>query len=412
MSLRILYLYQYFVPRKGHGITRAYEFARRLIEKGHKVTVVTLPGYLPDEYKHFNKVTHIEIEGVPTIIIPVEYSNYMSFRRRIWAFLHFAFKASWICIRTPADVIYASSSPLTIALPAIIGKLWQRIPMVFEVRDLWPELPIAIGAIRNPVLKWLAQALEWLAYHSSQHIVALSPGMAEGIQACGISSKNVTVIPNCCDVDLFDVPPETGNSVRKELGLTADQPLVVYTGAFGLMNNVGYMVEIAQKMHEIIPHCHFLLMGAGAEFEKTIAKGEALGVLDRNLTIWQSRPKTEVPSVLSAATITTSLFLPIKEMWNNSANKFFDSLAAGRPIAINYGGWQADLLNETGAGIRIAADDAALAARQLADFLSDDERLTQARHAAQQLAYTRFHRDDMAASMESVLKQSVSIKTL
>ena len=180
LALRILYLYQYFVARQGHGMTRSYEFARRLIDMGHEVTVITLPGYLPEEYQVFKKITRIEIEGVPVIILPVSYSNYMSFRRQIFAFVKFAALASWTCMRSPADVIYASSGPLTIAIPATIGKVWQRIPMVFEVRDLWPELPIAIGALKDPLSKSLARSLEWIAYHAANQVVALSPGMVEG----------------------------------------------------------------------------------------------------------------------------------------------------------------------------------------------------------------------------------------
>lgn len=403
--MRVLYLYQYFVARKGHGMTRAYEFARRLICKGHEVTVVTLPGYLPEEYQQFKKTTLIDIEGVPTIIIPVAYSNYMGFSRRILAFVQFAILASWVCIRTPADVIYASSGPLTIAIPAIIGKLFQRIPMVFEVRDLWPELPIAIGAIQNPLLKWLAKNLEWVAYHSSRHVVALSPGMADGVEKRGVPKNRITTIPNSCDIDLFDVPTEAGLPIRKKLGLDPAQPLVVYTGTFGLMNNVIYMVDIAHEMQKLKSDCRFLLIGSGAKFEETIDYAKQRNLLDKTVFIWKPLPKVEVPAVLSAATVTSSLFLPVREMWHNSANKFFDSLAAGRPIAINYGGWQAELLKETGAGIQIAADDPRQAAHQLADFLNDPDRLALAGAAAKELAHTRFHRDKMADKLEAVLKQ-------
>lgn len=404
--MRILYLYQYFVPRSGHGMTRSYEFARRLIEAGHDVHVVTTPGYLPEQYKHFKKTTTLDIDGVPTIIVPVPYSNYMSFSRRIVAFIQFAMLASWVCMRHKADLIYASSGPLTIAIPAIIGRMWQRIPMVFEVRDLWPELPIAIGAITNPVFKWGARTLEWVAYHSAAHVVALSPGMKAGVMRRGIPDERVSVIPNSCDVDIFDVPPETGQPVRDELGLRDGQPLVVYTGTFGLMNNVGFLVDVAQTMQTLNPDVHFLLIGAGAEFESVTQKARDTGVLGKNLTIWEPRPKTEMPKILSAATITTSLFLPVKEMWNNSANKFFDSLAAGRPIAINYQGWQADILREHGNGVVMSDTDAVQAAHTLNDFLADSTALQRGGQAAKQLAYERFHRDQMAQRLDAVLRQA------
>lgn len=403
--MKILYLYQYFVARQGHGMTRAYEFARRLIQMGHEVHVVTSPGYLPDEYNHFDKVTRIDIEGVPVIIIPIPYSQSMSFPRRIRSFIQFALLASWVCMRQKADVVYASSGPLTIAIPGIAASLWQRIPMVFEVRDLWPEIPIAVGALKNPAARWLARALEWIAYHWARHVVALSPGMAAGVQRRGIAPERVTVIPNSSDVDLFDVPRATGQPIRDELNLKDDQPLVVYTGTFGLLNNVGYLVDVARVMQQLDPSIHFLLVGSGAEFENVVEKARQQEVLGKNLTIWSPRSKTEMPAILSAATITTSLFLPIKAMWNNSANKFFDSLAAGRPIMLNYGGWQADLLRETGAGISVSPEDTRQAAADLAAFLQDHPRIEAAGAAARELAYTRFHRDEMAKKLESVLRK-------
>ncbi len=406
--MRILYFYMYFVARQGHGMTRAYEFARRLIDAGHDVTMITSAGYLPDAYKHYTRPTQIDIEGVPTLIIPVPYSNYMSFPQRLRAFVSFAARAAYHGMKTRADIVYASSAPLTIAIPGIAASRWQRIPMVFEVRDLWPELPIAIGAIKNPVFIWAARALEWVAYHAAHHVVALSPGIADGVSRRGIHADKITVIPNAADLDLFDVPPETGDPIRQRLGITPDQPLIVYTGTFGIMNNVGFLVEIAALMRDIDADITFLLIGSGGEFEKIEAKARALGVLGVNTHIWRPISKLEIPAVLSAATAAASLFIPVREMWNNSANKFFDALAAGRPIIINYGGWQADLLDQTGAGLRISDTDATSAAHDLAAFVRDADRMAHARAAARELARTAFDREIMAARLEALLRRVVA----
>lgn len=405
--MKVLYLIQYFVPRSGSWSTRSYEFARRLIACGHKVTVISLPGYMPPAYQQYTTITRLDIEGVPVILLPVAYSNDMGFGRRMIAFARFALLASWVGMRERADVVYASSGPLTIAIPGIAIRLWQRIPLVFEVRDLWPRLPIAIGALKNPLFIWLARVLEWIAYHAAQHIVALSEGMKVGVIERGIPARRVTVIPNSSDVDLFDVPPEAGLPLRESLGLADEQPLVVYAGTFGLMNNVGFVVDLAKEIDALLPECRFLLIGFGAEFDRVTDKARALGLLDRTVFIRPSVAKTEMPAILSAATITISTFIPVRAMWDNSANKFFDSLAAGKPIAINYGGWQADILDETGVGVRIDDSDPVLAARTLADFLNSPERLADARAAARTLAYGRFNRETLAAEQERLLRQVV-----
>ena len=404
--MRILYLHQYFGSPASAAGTRSYEFARRLIANGHDVCVITSAAMLPNEYKALEKITHVEIEGIPVIVIPVPYGNEMSFSARIRAFLKFAMQSSVQAMRQPADVVFATSTPLTIAIPGILSKLWQHVPMVFEVRDLWPELPIAVGALKNPVFRGLARALEWIAYRAATHVIALSPGMAEGVIRRGIPPARVTVIPNSCDISLFDVPVERGQPIRSQLGLAPDQPLILYAGTFGLINGVGYLVDVAAAAHEIAPDMRFLLVGGGAERGQVEAKARALGVLDRNLWLWDSIPKQELVNVLAAATVVTSLFLPLRPMWNNSANKFFDALAAGKPVAINYGGWQADLLGESGAGIVLPQDDPVQAARDLVALARDSEQLHRASHASRALARTQFDRDLMAVKFEAVLLEA------
>ncbi|MEP7291807.1 MAG: glycosyltransferase family 4 protein [Chloroflexota bacterium] len=405
--MKILYLHQYFATPESATGTRSYEFARRLIAHGHTVKVITSAAHLPEAYRTLTKTTEMEVGGIPALIIPIPYSNQMSFPARIRAFLHFALLASFHASRLKADVIYATSTPLTIAIPAIMGHSLRRIPMVFEVRDLWPELPIAIGALRNPLLQSAAYALEWIAYHSAAHIVALSPGMAQGVMRRGIAENRVTVIPNSSDLDRFDLPSEAGMPIRAQLGLTPDQPLILYAGTFGLINNLSYLVDLAAAMYTIAPNTQFLLVGEGAEREKIRQRARDLGVMDINLTVWNAMPKTEIPAIFAAATMTTSTVIPLPELWHNSANKFFDSLAAGKPIAINHLGWQADLLDETGAGLVLPADDPQRAAQLLADFVHDPARLLAASQAARELGRTRFSRDLLAAQMEAVLKQVV-----
>jgi glycosyltransferase involved in cell wall biosynthesis len=402
--LKILYLHQYFKTPQMSGGTRSYEMARRLVLAGHQVTMITAD----TSNHHGSGGWRVSQEaGIEVHWLPVPYSNQMSYPERIRAFVRFAFKSALRAASIPADVVFATSTPLTIAIPGIAARLWLRVPMVFEVRDLWPELPIAVGALSNPFSKGMARVLEWLAYHSSMHVVALSPGMAEGVMKRGMPASKVTVIPNSSDVELFDVAPDRGNAIRARLGLNREQPLILYAGTLGLINGVGYLVELASVMRTMAPEVRFLIVGKGAELYKVTRLAQDMDVLNRNLWIWNAVPKQEMPDLLAAATVATSVFVPLRPMWNNSANKFFDALAAGKPVAINYGGWQADLLNETGSGIVLPPKDLNQAAKLLTDFALDEERLKNASAAARELAYTRFARDKLAAEMESVLQRAV-----
>lgn len=181
----------------------------------------------------------------------------------------------------------------------------------------------------------------------------------------------------------------------------------MYTGTFGRINGVDYLVKLAARMRDIDPQNMFLLVGDGVEYDTVRLLALNLGLLDKNIFIWQSIPKVQIASVLSAATVCTSLVVPLRALWNNSANKFFDSLAAGKPIAINYGGWQADILLESGAGVVLSDSDPLEGAKQLAEFIADKQKLEQAKRASRHLAQTQFNREQMARKLENILRNVV-----
>jgi len=402
-ALRVLYLHQYFVAPSGAGGTRSFEFARRLVARGHRVTIVTSTAYVRATDVNPQSWGIDDPDLLKVSLINVPYSNRMKYARRLRAFATFAALASLRASRLPADVVFATSTPLTIALPGVVAKRRLRAPMVFEVRDLWPEIPIAVGALRNPISIWLARRLERFAYRNADEIVALSPGMKEGVIRAGVAEERVTVIPNGCDLALFGNVPTDG-SVRQRLPEWARSwPLVVYTGAFGKINGLGYMVDLAAAVQQMQRAVAFLLVGDGVERESLERRARLCGVLDRNLWIWPPIPKKDVPQLLAAADLCTSIVIPLRVLEDNSANKFFDALAAGKPVAINHGGWLADLLRSTGAGLVLPPDDIPTAARQVVDFVSDPAKLAAAGAAARRLAVERFDRERLTDELEGVL---------
>lgn len=387
--MRIIYIHQYFVTPSMPGGTRSYEQARRLVELGHDVHVLTTT---TTEVSSLAWRTTIE-GGIHVHWLPVPYSNHMSFRRRIWAFSQFAILASFKAVRLGGDVIFATSTPLTVAIPGMVAARLRRARFVFEVRDLWPEQPIEAGALRNPLAIWLAFALARAAYRAAAHVIALSQGMADGVAAQGCPVAKISVVPNASDLDLFADADQRGREFRSANAWLKNRPLVVYAGAFGLVNGVSYLVRVAAEMARIDPEVRFLLVGGGAEVGLVRSLAEDLGVLGKSLFIRPEVIKTEVPAILGAATFATSVVVPLERMSANSANKFFDALAAGAPIAINHGGWQADLLRETGAGLVLDPLDVAKAAVHLAGHIRDQAWLAKARCASHELARTRFSRD-------------------
>jgi glycosyltransferase involved in cell wall biosynthesis len=279
--------------------------------------------------------------------------------------------------------------------------------MVFEVRDLWPELPIAVGALKNPLLVRLARLLEKTSYQHSARVVALSPGMAQGVANAGFPSKHITIIPNCCDVDLFRVDASAGEEFLRAHPYLRGGDLVTYCGTLGMINGVDYLVRIAAEMRSRNPKIRFVIMGGGARQEAIVAEAQRCGVWQTNLWLLPQMAKKEVPNLLSATTLATSFVIDLPQLWNNSANKVFDALAAGRPVAINHQGWQADFLQSSGAGIVIPANDAEQAAWAMDEFLRDKEKYNLARQAAAHAADTVFNRDLLTGRLVALLEETV-----
>ena len=408
--MKILYLHQYFVPPNAPGGTRSYEFARRLVQRGHDVTIVTSSAMIGEDFAAPGKVTRRRLDGIDIVVLPVAYDHMMSYAQRLASFARFAASAAFEVVRQRADVVFATSTPLTIAVPGLLAKMARRIPMVFEVRDLWPEIPIAIGALRNPAARGLARGLEWLAYHGSAEVVALSPGMADGVAKMGVGRDRITVIPNACDVELFSVEPDAAAAFRRETLPQIDpgDPIVLYGGTFGEINETEWLVDVARRLQECGPEVRVVLAGSGRRAEAIRQRAQQLGVLDRNVFMLPPIPKQQVPLLLGCSAVATSTVRPLQELWHNSANKFFDALASGTPVAINYEGWQADVLRETGAGLVLPYDSPRAAAEQLTAFVRSPPARARAASAALALARERFNRDRLTSTLEGVLERAVN----
>lgn len=407
--MKIIYLHQYFAtPKMLIGGVRSYEMARRLVARGHEVHIVTSDAAGAFADKAGGGWFETDEDGIRVHWLPVAYDNAMSFFQRIRAFFRFAVAAARKAASLEGDLVFATSTPLTIALPGIWASRRRRRPMVFEVRDLWPEIPIAIGVLKSKPLIMAASWLERFAYRRSAAIVALSPGMRDGIVKTGYPENQVEIIPNAADLDLFDVPDAAGRDFRDRHDWLGDRPMVLYGGTFGFMNGVTYLAKLAAAMKALDPDVRFVAIGSGAEKDKVLETAAELGVLDDNFFVIDRVKRMEMPGIHRAADIITSLFIDLPEMQANSANKFFDGLAAGRPIAINYGGWHKALLAEAEAGFHLDPNDLDAAARRLHERLQDRAWLEEAGRQARRLAETRFARDDLALQLEAVLSRVVA----
>lgn len=382
------------------GGGRSYEMARRLVAAGHEVHMITSDQKaMPAAEAWRNSLE----AGIQVHWAAVPYDNVMSYPRRMRAFAKFAWSSARKAASLRADVVFASSTPLSIALPGAYAARLSRCPMVFEVRDLWPAVPIAIGAIRNPAMIAAARLLERFAYQNAARIVALAPGMRDEVIAAGYPADRISVIPNGCDFDIFS-DAATGMELRQEYDWLGSRPLLVFTGTFGLVNGMDYLPRLAAEILRVDREIRIVAVGTGREFQPTSSLAERLGVLNQNLFLLGQRSRQEAAAWTSAANVNLALFAGPAIVWRDAVqNKFFDSLAAGRPVASNFEGWQSRIAQDAGAGVILPANDVFSAARTIARLLRDEEWLRNAGRAARHMAEARFNRDDLAQQMLEVL---------
>ena len=399
--MHILYLHQFFTTREGTGGTRSYEFARHLAAAGHDVTMVT--GARGDQPRRY------DVDGIAVVEVKGGSPDYVrataqSFGRRIAGFGGFAAAATAAAVRLPRpDVVFATSPALTVAVPGLLASRRHRAPLVFEVRDLWPRAPIEMGALRNPVARALARALEKAAYRGAAHVVALSPGMRDGVVSAGVDPGRVTLIPNAADLDLFAPDVDPG-----ELGdRFGDDFVCSYFGTMGEANDLDQVVRAATVLADRGEQgVTFALMGDGKRRPALEAEVSRRGL--PNVTLLPAGDKAAAARLAAASDACLTVFKDVPVLVTNSPNKLFDTFAAGRAAIVNTDGWQRQLVEENHAGVYARpADPEDLAAQVLA--LRDDPELTATMGAnARRLAEAQFDRRDLADQLRAVLERAVA----
>lgn len=394
--MHILYLHQYFnTPEEGGG-TRSYEFARKLVALGHKVTMITSSNRIDNTRKM--------IEGINVIYLKVPYSNYMSFKRRLLSFISFGIRAIMTGIRIKdCDLVFATSTPLTIAIPGIALSFIKRIPMIFEVRDLWPEVPIQMGVIKSKLLINILRWFERFTYKYSKHIIALSPGMVKGVIDTGIEEKKVTMIPNFCNTEFFK-PGELDDRLLKDLPKEYN-PIISYAGAISYANKVELIIDTAEKLQKMNEKVFFVIAGEGKlkpELEK-ISINKKL----KNVIFLGKINKHEVLELYRRSLASLVLFKKLPVLTTNSPNKFFDAISTGKPIITNMGGWIGKLVENYKIGFSLENDNSQAIVEAIEILTNmNKSQLEEMGQNSRKLAVEKFNSDDMTDKLEMIFKRA------
>jgi glycosyltransferase involved in cell wall biosynthesis len=385
--------------------------ARRLIARGHNVTMVCgrYKGAVTGLTMPFvNGCREGMVDAIHVVEYDVPYANAHGFAQRSAAFLRYAMKGVGLALRRDYDVLFATSTPLTAGLPGIAAKLFRRKPFVFEVRDLWPELPKAMGVITNPIVLGAMSVLEWSSYHAADRLIGLSPGMTEGIANRGIDGASIAMIPNGCDLGLFK---KEGHAERPP-GVLPTDLMAIYSGTHGLANGLGAAVEAARVLiHRGRMNIKIVLIGDGKE--KPVLQGMARQAALTNIMFLDPVPKRKLASYLRGADLGLQLLANVPAFYQGtSPNKFFDYISIGLPVLINYPGWLADQLSQNQAGFAVPPGDPVAFADALERAADDKADLTLMGKAAYDLARKAFDRQSLADKWVDVLVSAVTTNSV
>jgi glycosyltransferase involved in cell wall biosynthesis len=408
--MHILYYHQHFTTPQGAGGTRSYEMARRLIERGHKVTMVCgsyANANIGLNGDYVGGMREGDVDGIHVIEFCLPCSNHDSFIKRTWIFIKYAFKSSIIAIKYKYDLIFATSTPLTAGIPGIMASILRKKPFILEVRDLWPELPREMGVITNPLILKAMDSLEWVSYHCADACIGLSSGIVEGIVRRGIYEKKVKMIPNGCDFDLF---------AKKKYDLHAEEYKdenfkAVFIGAHGIANGLDAVLDAARELvnrGRLDIKLMFIGDGKLKPGLKTRAEKESLN----NCIFLDPVPKMDLSLLLRNVNVGMMILANVPAFYyGTSPNKFFDYIAAGLPVLNNYPGWLAELIVENDCGLVIPPDNSEAFADALEYLADHPEEMSEMSRNAHMLAEKSFDRKMLSDDFVDWLEKVVDCKS-
>ncbi len=403
--MHIIYIHQHFATKQGATGTRSYEMGRRLIEAGHRVTMVC-GDYAPGgvRARSDRQVTEHEIDGIHVLQLAEPYANQMGLMRRALAFGRFARSATRIVCSLQADLVFATSTPLTVGIPGMKGARALRAPFVLELRDIWPEGLISAGVLKNPLAIWYARRLERKLYAAADHIIALAPGIKDAVVREGRAPEDITMVPNGCDLDLFK--PERTPLEDDRFG-PPGAFRAVFTGAHGMVNGLDAVLDVAVELKRQNQHgIQFVFIGSGSQRERLIERSRCEGV--EAMCSWvASIPKLELARVIPRMDVGLMILKNAPALYyGTSPNKFFDYIAAGLPVLNNYPGWLAEMIDAHHCGLAVAPGDPGAFAQALV-WLRDHaaERAAMGREA-RILAETQFSRELLGARFVQALERT------
>lgn len=408
--MRVLYFHQHFSTPNGSVGIRSYEMACRLLARGHQVTMVCGSyggGETGLEDPFVKGKRRGTVGGINIIEFDLAYSNSDGFIKRALTFLKFALRSISLVFSEKYDLVFATTTPLTAGIPGIFARWLRRKPFVFEVRDLWPELPKAMGVISNPLVLGLMSILEWVSYRSAHRCIGLSPGIVEGIAARGVSAERIELIPNGCDLDIFSA----NEKKWRPDGVKADDLMALFAGTHGIANGLDAVLDVAAELNRRKRNDIKLVLIGQGKLKPNLVERARLESLD-NIVFHKPVSKKQLAGLMSSADLGLQVLANVPAFYyGTSPNKFFDYISAGLPVLNNYPGWLAEIIKKNNCGYVVAPNSAIAFADALEHAASNRSSLIEMGTSSRLLAKNCFARSKLSNQFVGCLEKVLESKT-
>lgn len=358
--MKILVLHQYFLGKDDPGGSRFNQFVKYWEELGHEITVVAgtvhyATGQKEEKYRGKWVVKESYSENVKVVRTYVSEAYNKSFIGRLWGYFSFTFSSLYAILFhvQKHDAIIVTSPPLFVGITGVLAKWLKRTPMVFEIRDLWPESAIDTGVLSNKLIIKVAYLVEKLSYRFADKINVLTPAFKEAlISKKGIKEEKICFIPNGADLDIFQ-PGQKINWVREKYNLQ-DKFVVTYMGAHGVANQLESLLDVAKEFRpdeDVV----IVLIGDGMRKKELVQKVQDENI--SNVLFIDSQPKHTIPDFCNASDICTAVLKKVDTFKTVYPNKVFDYMSCAKPILLGIDGVARELVEECESGYYVDPED-------------------------------------------------------
>jgi len=410
--MKIAVVHQYYLMPNTGGGSRFNELARLWTLAGHEVTVIAgnldyTTGTVPERYR--GKWIVEERDGPVRVLrchVPKTYAT--SYAGRMVAFAGFALSAVTAALRLERpDVVVATSPPLIAVIPGwVLSRVQsQRVPWVFEIRDLWPESAVTTGVLRDgAALTRALYALERWAARNADRINVLTPAFREDLVQRGLAAaEKIAFVPNGADVERFKPGPRD-NAVRRERGW-GDRFVVMYAGAHGRANALGQIVAAAELLRSR-PEIMLASVGDGPERATHEAEAKRRGLA--NLAFCGSQPKDRMPDFVNACDVGAAVLQNNPTFRTVYPNKVFDYMACERPTLVAIDGVARKLVcDEARAGVFAEPENPRAIADAIVALAADPHERAAMGRRGREWVLANATREALAARYLSVMQELV-----